>query len=260
MPSHTVGRSLRRVKDLAILSPSNVAINYQLALLPERSLAFVIDLMVTLLIGQLFVSTVGALLVQAVGDDGFLFMFVQFYSRLIIFLSYFAIVEYLFEGVTLGKRALKLRTIRIDGAVATFETYATRAVMLFLDFFLGFGPVGLLAAGSNPLRQRIGDRIAQTVVIRSQPSSLYQLEDILAIKTASDHEVVYPQATSLDIEQALLLKQLIVRWKQQPSDKLRLLIHDAGNRLAQSLGIETVPPRKLEFIRQVLRDYIVLTR
>lgn len=248
------------MKDLAILSPSNVAINYQLAQLPERSLAFAIDFTVVLIVGQLLVSTFGALLTSVIGDDGFLFMFVQFYSRLIIFFAYFALAEYFFEGVTLGKHALKLRTIRVDGAGATFETYATRSIMLFLDFVLGFGAVGLLAAGSNPLRQRIGDRIAQSVVIRSRPRTLYELNDILAIKTVDTHEVVYPQAERLDIKQALLLKQLIVRWNKQPGPALRGVVQEAAQRLGDHLGLEQLPPRKLEFIRQVLRDYIVLTR
>ena len=248
------------MKDLAILSPSNVSINYQLARLPERSLAFAIDFLVTILIGQLFVSTVGALLLKLIGDGGFLWMFVQVYSRIIFFLSYFALSEYLFEGRTIGKRALKLRTIRVDGAVASFETFATRAVLLFLDFIIGAGTLGLLAAGSNPLRQRVGDRIAQTVVIRTKPISLYELNDILSIKTVENHQIQYPKADQLDIQQALLLKQLIVRWHKQPGKQLSDLIYEASERLAALLQIEEVPAQRLNFIRQVLRDYIVLTR
>ncbi len=248
------------VKELAIYSPSNVAVNYQLAPLPERSLAFLVDLVVTLALGQLFIQTIGKLLIALIGADHFLYLFIYVFSQLGIFLLYFALTEYYYDGRTLGKHMLGLRTIRVDGAIPTFETYAIRASMLFLDFLLGLGSIGYLAAGSSPLRQRIGDRIAQTVVIRRSPRSLYQLHDILGIKTVEDHEVLYPMAAELEVEQALLLKELIVNWEERPGEQLRKIISDASDRLAVRLGLDYQPRHKLEFMRQVLHDYIVLTR
>ena len=132
--------------------------------------------------------------------------------------------------------------------------------MLLLDFFPTLGAIGLLAAGSSPLRQRIGDRIAQTVVIRSRSRSLYRLDDILNIKTVDDHEVAYPAAVGLTIEQALLIKELIVRWERNRTDDLRELVDSTAQRVAGRIGLQQAPQRRLEFLRQVLRDYIVLTR
>ena len=248
------------MRELLIHTPTNVAVNYQLANLGERSIAFVIDLVVVALIGQIFIATIGRLLLTTIGPDGFLELFINIFSQIIILLAYFALLGYYFEGKTLGKRLVGLRTIRIDGLSPTFETFGIRSTMLFLDFLLGFGAVGLLAASSSPLRQRIGDRIAQTAVIRKTSRSLYRLDDILSIKTVDDHEVVYSSANQLGIEQALLLKELIVTWERRPGEQLASLIEDTARRLAKLLGIAQPPPQRLDFIRQVLHDYIVLTR
>ena len=248
------------MSDLSIHSPTNVAIDYQIAPLGERSLAFVIDVVVATILGQLFAMTAGALLMRAVGPDQFLELFVQVFARIAILLAYFALAEYLFEGQTVGKRALGLRTIRLDGASPTFETYGLRTAMLFLDFLVSSGMIGLLAAGSSPLRQRVGDRVAQTVVIRGRPQSRYELRDILNIKTADDYEVSFPGATRLRHDQALFLKRLIVRAERQNSAEVRALVDQAARRVTRLLELEGTPARRLEFLRQVLRDYIVLTR
>ena len=245
---------------LPVRSPTNVSVDYAIAPLLERSAAFVIDYVAAQIAGQLFVATLGQALIAFVGADGFLYVFLQLAAVVGLPLTYFAFSEYAFEGRTLGKRALGLRTIRVDGAPPTFETYGLRAVMLLLDFLLTAGALGLLAAGSSPLRQRIGDRIAQTVVIRARSRALYRLDDILNIKTVDDHEVAFPSAVDLDIAQALLLKELIVRWERHKTDDLRELLDDTARRVAAVLGLETIPQRRLEFLRQVLRDYIVLTR
>jgi len=248
------------MSELAIRSPTNVSINYQLAPLMERSLAFVIDLVLVVILSQLVSFVLSALLVWIVGDDHFLSLFLNAFLPIVLFVSYFALVEFFFEGQTLGKKALGLRTIRLDGAPPTFETYGLRAAMLLLDFILCLGTIGLLAAASSPISQRIGDRISQTVVIRTNARSLYHLNDILNIKTIDDHEVVYPNAIKLNRKQALIIKEVMVKWETRRANALRVIIHQTATRVAKTLEIEVPPQRQLEFLRQVLRDYIVLTR
>ena len=248
------------MNELAIRSPTNVSINYQLAPMMERSIAFVIDFVIVMVVAQLISFALGTLLVFVLGDDYFLNLFLYGFLPLLLFVCYFALGEYWFDGQTVGKRVFNLRTIRVDGAPPTFETYGLRSSMLLLDFLMSLGTIGLLAAASSPLNQRIGDRISQTVVIRSNSRSLYQLNDILNIKTVEDHEVIYPNADRLNIKQALLIKEVVVKWETRRANALRGVITTTAERVASTLDIEVPPQRQLEFLRQVLRDYIVLTR
>lgn len=248
------------MNELAIRSPTNVSINYQLAPMLERAFAFVIDFILVLTVSQLVSFAIGSLLRFIIGEDYFLNLFLSAFLPVVLFLCYFALSEYWFQGQTLGKRVIGLRTIRLDGAPPTFETYGLRAAMLILDFLMCFGTIGLLAAASSPLNQRIGDRISQTVVIRTKARSLYQLNDILNIKTIEDHQVMYPTAIRLDIKQALIIKEVMVKWETRRANALKGVITTTANRVAKTLDIEVPPQRQLEFLRQVLRDYIVLTR
>lgn len=245
---------------LEIRSPANVAIEYDVAPLTERSVAFLIDVAVVGAAVFLLVMTVGQLLLRWIGEDNFLKLFLFSFVPLLLLIVYWAAAEYYFEGRTVGKHAMGLRTVRVDGEAPTFETYAIRATMLMLDFVLSLGTIGMLAAAASPRRQRSGDRIAQTVVVRTRARRLYQLRDLLNIKTVADHEVRYPTADRLDIRQALALKELIVRCDRSPTEGVRALVTPTSDRVAAALGIEAAPQRRLEFLRQVLRDYIVLTR
>ena len=245
---------------LEIRNPSNVAIEYEIAPLVERSVAFLIDFAVVVFASYVAFVTVGRALIAVVGEDDFLMLFLVTFVPLLLLIGYWAATEYYFEGRTLGKYTMGLRTVRADGQPASFETYATRATMLMLDFVITIGTLGLLAAASSPQRQRTGDRIAQTVVVRARVRRLYQLRDLLNIKTVDDHEVAYPSAGGLDIRQALALKELIVRCDRSPTDGVRALVDPTAERVAAHLGLGAAPQRRLEFLRQVLRDYIVLTR
>jgi len=248
------------MSELAIRSPTNVSINYQLAPMMERSLAFIIDFVIVMVVSQLATFALGSLLTWIIGEDYFLSLFLYAFLPVLLYIAYFALGEYLFEGQTVGKKILGLRTIRVDGASPTFETYGLRAAMLLLDFLMCLGTIGMLAAASSPLNQRIGDRIAQTVVIRTNARSLYQLNDILNIKTIDDHQVMYPTAIRLDIKQALIIKEVMVKWETRRANALKGVITTTADRVAKTLDIEVPPQRQLEFLRQVLRDYIVLTR
>jgi uncharacterized RDD family membrane protein YckC len=66
-------------------------------------------------------------------------------------------------GRTVGKLALGLRTIGIDGRRPTFTAVLLRNVFRVIDVFPGL-PLVLLILFS-PLRQRLGDVVAGTVVI-----------------------------------------------------------------------------------------------
>lgn len=69
-------------------------------------------------------------------------------------------------GATLGKRALNLRVVSTDGGPIGFGQAVVRYLLLFVDTF-AFGLVGLITAKASDRRQRVGDRVAKTVVIRA---------------------------------------------------------------------------------------------
>jgi uncharacterized RDD family membrane protein YckC len=82
----------------------------------------------------------------------------------LIWLVYYIGLEALF-GATVGKWMVNLRVTNLDGTPPGLKSIAVRNLMRFVDVL----PVGFVVGGSvalaSPLRQRLGDHLARTLVI-----------------------------------------------------------------------------------------------
>lgn len=76
---------------------------------------------------------------------------------------YFATLEALY-GATPGKMLLGLRVVKPDGAPIGWREAVVRNLLRYIDSLFAY-LVAAISAWSSPLRQRLGDRAAQTVVI-----------------------------------------------------------------------------------------------
>lgn len=69
-------------------------------------------------------------------------------------------------GQTVAMRWFRLRVVRLDGGEPTSSQLSLRWLMLVVDAMF-FGAVGLIAMLVTAKRQRIGDSMADTLVVRS---------------------------------------------------------------------------------------------
>jgi uncharacterized RDD family membrane protein YckC len=96
--------------------------------------------------------------------------------------GYKAYQEAKYGGQTIGKRALGIRVVQEgSGLPINSEAAMTRAAMWQIPFVLSsiggfFGLAGsiwllagIISVAASPLRQRLGDRVAHTIVIRDDP-------------------------------------------------------------------------------------------
>lgn len=98
--------------------------------------------------------------------------------RLSVFTLSWTLVTFLYysiyegaTGATLGKLVMGLRVVRLDGSAITQREALVRNALRFVDGFAFYLVGGLLAMGS-PASQRLGDRVAGTLVVmrRSLPA------------------------------------------------------------------------------------------
>ena len=69
------------------------------------------------------------------------------------------------QGATLGKMALGLRVTRTDGAPISWTESIIRNLLRIIDGLFVY-LVGAILIWTSPLKQRLGDRVAKTVVVR----------------------------------------------------------------------------------------------
>lgn len=84
---------------------------------------------------------------------------------------YFSVQEALF-GATWGKLVAGLCVVDADGAHASLGAVLVRNILRPLDYWPAFYVLGAISAVLSPLRQRLGDRVAHTVVVRAESAPL----------------------------------------------------------------------------------------
>lgn len=82
---------------------------------------------------------------------------------------YFPLCEMVFGGETFGKMALNIRVVRSDGSPVTPVHSFQRFLLMAVDLFATMGMGGLVSALISDKRQRIGDIVADTVVVYVRP-------------------------------------------------------------------------------------------
>jgi uncharacterized RDD family membrane protein YckC len=99
----------------------------------------------------------------------------------LIFSSYFAFFEWIWNGQTPGKRWLKLRVIREDGRPVTFWEAAVRNLVRTLDMMPApFYSIGLISVFVSESDQRVGDMVAGTVVVREREAEAPAFAQVFA--------------------------------------------------------------------------------
>lgn len=148
-------------QDLTILSPEKTILTYRLAGLGSRVGAHILDLILAGSITYglaLLVTVIGSLLDSHLAEGVVLFM------SFILPFAYFIVLEGLWNGQTIGKKAFGIRVRLADGTPINFLAALGRNIMRPADMVPGLYFVGFLAIFTNSKSQRLGDLIANTVV------------------------------------------------------------------------------------------------
>lgn len=243
--------------NIEIRTSQNVVIEYELATLLDRFLSQMIDVAVFYMSYILFFTGFSAVFAKWMNDWGFTFFALFTISGFLIYLLLF---EVLSGGQTLGKKVMKLRVVRPDGREAALGDYLIRAIFMLLDLFLSLGVLGAMLIGSTTRSQRLGDLAAGTTLVRLQNKTSFTLEDLSRIVTLDNYQPQYPSVKQLSEEDVLVLKQLLQRYSKWPNAAHESAVNLAVDNVSKRLGIQAPRTGKTEFLKTIIRDYIVLTR
>lgn len=155
---------------------------------------------------------------------------------------------------------MKIKVVKVDGSESSLGDHLIRAIFYLVDLTLSAGIVGAIAILSSSQRQRMGDYAANTAVVRLRSSIRFELEDILNIDSIEAYEPSYPQVRQLSEQDMLLIKNSIARYQTHRNEAHRAVILQLTARLEKILDIAESPNPKIDFLKTLIRDYIVLTR
>lgn len=257
------------MKSIEFESAQNVKVEYELASVTQRTAAAFIDISAFVLYVIIFNLVVG--LPDFFSTNVGMSDFVRLLLIKIPFIFYNPVIEYLTQGQSLGKYILGIRVMTVDGERPGLREVFTRwlfkgdflwisANPLYVLFWLVIGILGIIYAGTSERSQRMGDVMANTVVIKNRSSVRYTLRDVLSIKSQSNYKPIYPGAIRFTDEDMLLIKNTIQRLQTNPNPATKKFAIELADESARLLGLSQTPKKQLEFLQTLLQDYVVLTR
>ena len=130
-----------------------------------RAVATIIDTFLLIVIGYLI-----ALATDSTTAAGFQLEGVPMLLWLAIGVGYYIVLEAQ-SGATLGKRVMGLRVVKLEGGgPIDWQASLSRNLLRLIDGFF-FYLVGAIIVWSSDKKQRLGDKVAGTVVVRAREAA-----------------------------------------------------------------------------------------
>lgn len=238
---------------IKVNTSQNVAIDYPVAGLGERIAARLIDLLFFFILYILFILL--GLIFSSIREDKIIYVLLIVYAAGYVF--YNLLFEIFLNGQSIGKRFLKIKVISLDGGQPTLGQYFIRWLFRLVDFGFTMQTGGVISIAFTENKQRIGDVVARTTVIKMVPKTSMAHIAFHPPEVDQDYTPMFTtvqQLTDRDIE---LIHEVIATFYKTGN---RELILTTGPKTAKILGI-TKPQtmNELEFLNAVVKDYTYLT-
>ena len=253
-----------RMPSIQINTPFNLALDFEVAALHKRILAYFLDIAVLVVYSwgmRIFLNDVLAIENNRYGFDILLVS--------IPMLLYALICEISMHGQSLGKKIVGIRVMSIEGGEPTVSQYLLRWVTRFFEwplvfglvfpnflvvfqlFFVGFfGVFVVIIIAISKSNQRLGDLGAGTVVVDTKIRT-YLHETIFVDISQKDYTVQFPEVMKLTDRDINTIKSILDVASKKGDFKLAA---SAADKIKNHLKIQS-PLSPFDFLEKVLMDY-----
>lgn len=231
------------MEGVSILTTQNVTIEYTPASVGERILSYLIDIVILFAWFIVIIFVMGAVRPNSSGTDLFFWVFMSVAMLPVMF--YDLVSELFLNGQSIGKRAIGIKVVMLDGSQPTLGAYLMRWLFRLIDITLFSGVVAFITVIVNNKGQRLGDIAAGTTVVKIKPP--LNLNQLVATTVPTNYKATFNNALELSDTDVGIIRKVIQ--KNEPE-----LIDQAAERVRQLLRAESDMPNRL-FLETVLKDY-----
>jgi uncharacterized RDD family membrane protein YckC len=241
------------MSQIAINTSQNVNINFNIASVGERMLAFIIDLLI-----KVAYIVITFYIFFSFFDLGYLLNGLDQWSQMAIYIAitfpvyiYPVVLESLMEGQTPGKKVMKIRVVKIDGYQASFGDYLIRWVFRIIDTSFA-GVIGLVSMIISKNNQRLGDIASGTAVISLKNS--INISHTILENIQENYIPSFPQVIALSDNDMRIIKDNYTKALRVDD---RQIISKLSDKIKNILKLEIDPVKMTErqFINIVIKDY-----
>ncbi|WP_316802663.1 RDD family protein [Pedobacter nototheniae] len=240
------------METIKVSTSQHVDIDYAVAGLGERVAARLIDL--ALFVLTFFVFLFLFSMMGILSGTGILpTVLIIIYCTGFVF--YDLLCEILMNGQSVGKRFLKIRVISLDGSQASLGQYFMRWVFRIVDFVLTAQLGGLVCVAVTENKQRFGDLVAGTTLIKTEPATAFQ--QIAFHPIVEEYTPVFDNANLMTDRDIELIHEVLVTYYKTGN---HTLIYQMAARVSNHLSV-VVPTgmHELNFLETIMKDYNYIT-
>ena len=225
------------MNELTIVTPEHVHIRLEPAGAGSRFLAILIDSFIVQ-----GASTVLLTILLTVLPMGYA-MAIFITANFILTWGWHVYFETRRHGRTPGKRALRLRVIDARGLPVSLYQSLVRTITRVLDFAPAFYGIGAIATLSSPTRRRLGDIIADTLVIRDTQPLAYkpQLAAERRYNSLRTPRVLRLIRHRISLEEREFLLTLCIRADRMSAEARYDVMEEVAAVYRKELGLEDEP-------------------
>jgi uncharacterized RDD family membrane protein YckC len=221
----------------------NIEVEFPIAPFHRRLFAWLIDLMV--LLAYLWITDI--ILSRTVGrnwdERGWR---VVLYT--LPYLLYHLVMEVSLNGQSIGKKAMSIKVITLEGGQPSLSQYLIRWMFRIIDIGLFFIPAFFSVILSSR-SQRVGDMVAGTIIIDTKASTSW--EDTIFTEVETSYQPRYKQVMQLSDRDINTLKSIIETVRKKNDYELAFRISE---RIQSKLNIQS-NQEPFEFLQTLLKDY-----
>jgi uncharacterized RDD family membrane protein YckC len=239
----------------------NIEIDFVITPFHKRMFAWAIDIVVIFVYIWLIEKIIGVINNnRAVNLPGWISVFIE-----LPIIFYHLIFEVTMNGQSIGKKAMNIQVISLDGGQPTISQYLIRWMFRSIDFpiiilaaviyrelpwwcmILLFAGIGCVIV--TPNSQRLGDLVAGTIIIDKKTRTSWQ--DTVFTELETGYQPRYAQVMRLSDKDVNTLKSIIDSVKKSGNYDLSMRIAD---RIRSRLDVQS-DQDSLDFLETLLKDY-----
>jgi uncharacterized RDD family membrane protein YckC len=237
---------------VTVTTSQNVEIDFELASVGERLLAYIVDF---IFIASFVLGMVFLLYYLDVDFDKYV-VYISI-GLTAPYVLYDLVFEVLLQGQSPAKKLFRIRVMNLDGSQPNIGSYLLRWILRLVDMGMLTPALALVTILINGKGQGIGDIAAGTTVVRLRERA--SLGDTILTRVNNDYKPRFLEAQYLDNKTVSVVKEVLAfERKNRRVRSAGIILNRTKKKVEDKLGISSgMEPR--EFLETIMRDYTHLS-